>query len=517
MTQNEQNVTDPLLIGIQGQKAQDVWFFGTNQLNLMYMLAAGLVMSPKGFREKYYADSLNHFPGWIFLFSNPIPKKILDHAVSEADYLKPVIIGLNISSIKGQAKAILKNGELKEISLPEELSGGYNAIIIPTPLPTSIIDAIYFQSKDDRNSCEKEAKGYSNVPLSEFPLEIKSHWFGKADQLNLPSQTQMVTLRDDPVDHALVAGGMMAMLCHFGNIGNYSMQACQCAFDGIDESQPVDDPMLYGIAKWTHFGFITELKNEPNTLFWGLVDRLTQATPDDQYIDLVLEYLESVKGSVDEKFKSSIPVLLEDIKDIAGFSSHTVSELFKKHPGWFSRALFLFFLREKCSELIEFQHPSLNEKDYIAAALLFSAREKWIGLPLELRYMPGLNRAVSHRMAAMAHRKAKTGIELGSPPLRCRPLRELFIPGAKGWTSKQKDAALNLARAMKWDCISTKISLGKGDYKLKVDGAGVHIFLQGEVKAVNTDIDPQTFLSLLSKTRMINQKTDKKIREDLKT
>ena len=44
------------------------WYLVTNHLNLLYMLAAGLVMGPSGFRGKHYVDSLGAIPGW-FLFS----------------------------------------------------------------------------------------------------------------------------------------------------------------------------------------------------------------------------------------------------------------------------------------------------------------------------------------------------------------------------------------------------------------------------------------------------------------
>ena len=43
-------------------KAPDSAFLVTNHLNLMYMLAAGLLMPPAGFGDKYYRDPLECFP-----------------------------------------------------------------------------------------------------------------------------------------------------------------------------------------------------------------------------------------------------------------------------------------------------------------------------------------------------------------------------------------------------------------------------------------------------------------------
>ena len=41
----------------------------TNHLNLLYMLAAGLLLPKSGFGEKYYRDTLEVCPGWLPLFT----------------------------------------------------------------------------------------------------------------------------------------------------------------------------------------------------------------------------------------------------------------------------------------------------------------------------------------------------------------------------------------------------------------------------------------------------------------
>ena len=57
----------------------------TNHLNLLYMLAAGMVMPPSGFGDKYYQDTLACCPGWIPLFiGKPLPADALKLSTSEA-------------------------------------------------------------------------------------------------------------------------------------------------------------------------------------------------------------------------------------------------------------------------------------------------------------------------------------------------------------------------------------------------------------------------------------------------
>jgi len=252
-------------------------------------------------------------------------------------------------------------------------------------------------------------------------------------------------------------------------------------------------------------------------LFWGAVNQIAanrSAIDDPNLINTLLAFLDSIKTTLDDKIKTALTKLSGDLRSIAGYADSTITEIFERHPKIFSRVMALFVLRQKSSERLEFRHPLLRENDLIAAAILFAARDGWQGLPSDVRTQPGMNAAVSHRMAAMAHRLSKTGMDLGPPPPRPKPLRELFTPGSKGWTPNQKEAALLLARENKWDFIHTRISLGKGDYQLVVNGGGVHILLPGEVKAVVTEVDLEQFFKKLPETKP-SAKIEKKIREKL--
>ena len=68
---------------------------------------------------------------------------------------------------------------------------------------------------------------------------------------------------------------------------------------------------------------------------------------------------------------------------------------------------------------------------------------------------------------------------------------------------------------MGWSALlRTRISLGKGDYQLQVDGRGVHLLLDGDVKAVATEIDWDGLLERLGETS-IPAKLDAKVRATL--
>jgi len=227
----------------------------------------------------------------------------------------------------------------------------------------------------------------------------------------------------------------------------------------------------------------------------------------------VLDYLQREKTQLDEaRQRDALGKLEQDLSGILGFGGDTGGELLERHAKPYSRALVLFFLREDCQGLLAFEHPLLDEMDINVAALLFAAATGWRSLPNELREQVGID-AVSQRMAAIAQRAADTGLTFGLPPQYHRSLRELLTPGDKGWSNKQQQAALLLARDMGWtDLVHTRVSLGKGDYQLQIDGGGAHILLDGEVRAVTTRVEVDGLLERLS-SAPLSAKLDAAIRK----
>lgn len=500
------------------------WHLVTNQRNLFYMIAAGLIMPPKGFGKKYYQDTLSAFPGWVPLFAETVPKAAIGWSISEKSHLLPCLATVDLSHMRGTVMATGSGGELKEIAFPEGLDGTERFLLVPAPLPISWITSIAFRSREDKAACETDVRDFANVPLLEFKREVSARVFAQSADWTWPPADLGLANLDTTMDVPLAAGAMMAMLLHMGNLGDIGMRASRLAFDaaaGVADSlvDPIAEPMISALGEWMQAGRSPASSEVSKNLFWGSVDQVLAGRSSASPVlaqDVALAHLESSSETLDERMKAALSKLAGDLRSVAGFADSTVTEIFERHPKPFSRVMMLFFLREKCAELLDFKHPLLTEPDYVAAAILFAAREGWLGLPMPLRDVLGLQAAVSHRMAALAQRIGETGLDLGSPPPRPLPLRELFAPAAKTWGSSQKAAALILAREFKWDCIQTRISLGKGCYRLVVDGTGVNIILDGEAKAVVTEVDHDRFFPLLAQTP-ISSKLSRKVRDVLKT
>jgi len=501
----------------------------TNHLNLMYMLAAGLVMPPAGFGDKYYADTLGCFPGWIPLFVGSVPGEAIESATREAGYLKPVIVRLDLSRLSGRVTAMSADG-VEPLDFPHRLTGSERVILVPAPLPTSWIESITFQSVDDKRGCEADAKDFGNVPLEDFkPRKFSKALFARAPSAQWPP-AEGPPKRTVPLQQPLAAGGVMAMLLRFANLGEQAIRACGIAFDP-DESPPGaadGHPILAGLGSWiggeaatppastdTEMDRIGLQNASQARLFWQAVERLVawrDVGPAGSAENVLIDYLATAADGLDPRLQAGVRKLHDTLESLTGLSDATASELFERHDTPLAHAMTLFFLRRDCADLHDYASDRLAEPDWLAAAILFGVRDGWLDLPLRLRGGRELSDAVSHRMARLSHRMAATGLELGEPPPRIRPLRELFGDGST-WRAREKSAALALARAQKWDCVHTRIGLGAGEYRLVVTAGSTSIEVPGEPR-ISPEVDRDRFFELLSGARL-DHATEAKVRKEL--
>ena len=504
-------------------------FLVTNHLNLMYMLATGLVMPPAGFGEKYYRDTLECFPGWIPLFIDRVPAAAIESSTQEAEHLKPIIAHVGLTGLSGRIAAVGQGG-LRELQFPHEVDGTEWVLLVPAPLPTSRIESILFQSRDDRLACERSAKDFGNVPLEDFRRDAtRKGLFAKAADTQWPP-------RDGPgersvrLERPLGAGAVATMLCLFGNLGDQAVRACRSAFEPVGAPLvPAEDgAILAGLGPWMREGAVslpaspdpetdrTSLKNAyQGALFWGAVERLAKWRETGKARNpesVLLDYLAETSATLDPLVRAGVSKLQDTLESLSGMGDATAGELFARHNTPLAHAMTLFFLCRDCADLFDYHSDRLGEMDWLAAAILFGVRDGWRNLPLRLRGPQRLSAAVSHRMAQLAHRLAGSGLDLGDAPAMPAPLRELFSDGAR-WRARERAAALELARLHQWDCVHTRITLAPGEYKLSVKSGSTYIEIPGMPK-IAPEVDRDRFLSLLANARLDGE-TEAKVRRTL--
>lgn len=530
-------------------RAPESVFLATNHLNLLYMLAAGLVMPPSGFAGKHYHDPLATFPGWIPLFIGRIPAVAIQQSTEEAPHLRPVIAAVRLRDIAGTVHAAIR-GRFRKLRFPEQFSGLESVLLVPAPLPISRITSIVFPSIDERSAFMRDAGDFNNVAVKGVRLEIRrKHLFNKASPEAWPPSGGPGDHKA-PLFYAQAAGGVIAMLQHVANRGELSVRACRHAFDPDSSSmKPAENPLIAGLSAWMRSGAPPPSASadlavasvpldavSETHLLWGAVERLVDSRRDpgqSAVESVLLEYLLRAAGGAKPRSPTQERMhrLRATLEALMGLGGVAPSEAFERHQSPAERASILFCMRRRCSELLEFRSEQLAEADWLAAAILFGAREGWLGLPAQLRDVPGLSASIVHRMATTAHRLAGTDLELGSPPARVRPLRELLDPTSQWRTdSRRHAAALTLARAMKWDCIGTRMSFPRGEYELTRNRGSLHLDLparytvakRGQSVRFNPAtrievvpmIERKRFFDLLAETRL-DRRAEAKVRKVL--
>ena len=489
----------------------------TNHLNLLYMLAAGLVLPRSGFGEKYYRDTLECCPGWIPLFTGRPGRAAVDHSVAEAGHLKPCRVVVSLRDCAGPVMVPVQGGVEKR-RWPHEV-GRAPLIFVPAPLPASVVEEIRFGSLGDSKACEADAADYGNVPLADFETRADRKRPALAAGPPWPPP-HVPPERVAPLGAAQAAGGMLAMLRLFAHrdpgemlegVGHLGLAACRAAFDPIEDLAPdLSATVAAGLPAWMRAGPSPAPPDAvlpgidgggARRLFWGAIDTLSEqagAAGVDEANARLLDFLDRASGGLEERLRQHVAELRETLDSLTGLADLTASDLFDRFRTPFPRAMSLLFLRSTCADLLAFEHDALTSEDRLAAALLFGARAGWLALPLPLRGGKAASAAVSHRMAALSHRLADTGFELGPAPGRPKPLAELF---AGEWNARQRKAAVELARRQKWtDCLQTRVKLGAGEYGLKVTRGGTEIVVPGEVRAVETEVDRTRFSTRLAET-----------------
>jgi hypothetical protein len=481
----------------------NIFYLVTSHQNMLYMLAAGMVMSPAGFRNKYYADNQDHYPGWIPLFRTKakIPAEAVNYAIHERKHLLPCVAAFDLSGLSGSAQVLSSDGNRKTIkSLPAKMGKDKVAILVHAPLPLTLLSCISFRSFEEQEGFIRLANDVSNIGLSPYQLNHDKSLFPnnkiiwppipqkqtqeqspqKQAQEELPfssSETDPLQSQIEDIEQlhtetgndvfpafGQALGGVLAMLYHLANRSHLGVEIFRWAIKPSGDKQNIphlNDPILTELSHWLKNRQVSENADTRAQLFWGAINALVNSQAQRQPetpIDVILEYLDSQLNQLQEKkLQDRLDRLITDMHNCLDFGGGTITELFERNEGTLSRPLLLFCLREDCSDLLEFTHPSLNDEDYLLVGILFGVRDGWLRIPKEFRD-PDLAAYVTYRMAEVEHRKQGDDLSTDQPPFP-KPLRELFTSPSGEWDSTQEEAAIELASQCDWsESIQTLIT-----------------------------------------------------------
>jgi hypothetical protein len=510
------------------RKPARIWHLVTNHQNMLFMLAAGMVMCPEGFRGKHYSDPLSVYPGWIPLFreKTKIPADVLNQATIERKHLLPCIASFDLNGLSGPVRMLSRDGRIRDVASPSARKRKDEmAILIRAPLPLTLLRSIKFCSSEDLQAFESSAGDVSNVDLSSHRVEVAEPVFSTDAEVAWPAEQPQKQLLEDSGDDfpafGQALGGVLAMLYHIANRSGLGLAtfrlATGAASENSDELTKID-PILAELPNWLDGRQISEQADVRTRLFWGVVQSLltaqTQKRPQAP-VDLALAYLDSQLDQLPEtESRSRLARLIAGIRGSLSLGGGTITELLERQKGSLSRPLLLFCLREHCTDLLEFSHPLLSDAEYLLTGILFGVRDSWLRLPEGLRD-PNISAYVAYRMADAEHRKQIDNLFLDTPP-RPKPLREFFASSNGEWSSKQKEIALELASNSNWlSCIQTRITLEEGDFPVSFERKGLQLLLPGRVATVTEEVDKAKFQQWLGQWPPIARQIESEVREKL--
>jgi len=390
---------------------------------------------------------------------------------------------------------------------------------VRAPLPASSLIGIVFKNAADRIAFESAAGEVANVDLAGIRIEVNAALFDQpSDFVREPDRSSADAL-DTPPALGQAIGAILAMLYHSAHRSDIALAACRVGFrrsTALESERLARDPVLRELPHWLNTHLVSEGAEVPARLFWGVVHAIVEARSAGSSvkpIDQTLRFLEGQLAALeDPAYRTRLDRLLQDMRRSLSFADSTLTELLERHRGSLSRPLVLFCLRESCEELLAMTLPMLSDAEFVLATVLFGAREGWLALPRRLKRPHALAVAVAHRMAVTEQNNNGGGLAFGPEPAPPIPVRELFRSGERGWNKAQQDAALALARERKWSaCIQTRIRLGQGEYRFIVESGGVSLLLDGEVKAVATQVDASKFMQHIA-TEFMNESAEAAVR-----
>ena len=483
------------------------WLLVTNQPNLLYMLAAGMVMGPAGFAGKHYGDPSSGLSGLIPVFRDSAPDQAIHQAIIEQKHLRACIVELDLTSLSGPIHLVAREGQVSTGKLPSRIEAEIGAILLRAPLPMTLVKHVLFRSEADRKEFESSARNFANIDLSALTIDVAEQAFSATQSMHWPLPELPSGVIQDAVDQlparGEAVGGGLAMLYHLANRSDL----CDLAYRSVTVAGERDlierDAVLAGLVPWMESGAIHPDSPVQAQLFWGAVQSLVDARlrgSSDKAVDTVVSYLdEQLEHLKDVAVRSRLDRLISDMRATFGLGGGTISQLFERHKGTLSRPLLLLCLRERCLDLLEFSHPDLNDEELILAAVLFGVREGWIGLPSELTAAEGLARFIEHRMFVAESSNRHERLSLSLAPPRPIPLRELLRAG-EGDRSEVRNASLaKTVSKLGWDdCVVSRMRLPTGRYRLNVTAEGFEVVVRGDIKPPIVEIDKDALLKKIA-------------------
>ncbi len=490
------------------------WYFISNKVKLHHILATGLIIEHYGSIK--HSNSTSDQAGWIPLFT--------ENNISSGSANEDIIIKIDTSSFTGQIFAENSLGELESKESFNDLTSSNQEIYLRAPIPITAITEVVFPNKDSKEDFIDRASGYKNENLDIFVLKVKKPP-KKILLKNYSSQLPSLEQDKNLLDRVQVAAAIRGLHFKLANKHKDASDLYNAFYCQNDDASAVRDfnkeHILKEVPYWINHGKISsEYESDTSkkhvVLFWNIVKSINNSGKDVTVHDAVINELNNAQHSIpDEALKKALATLKEDLIDIRTSTTKTLDQLFEQHKKPFSRALIIFFVRDKVAELVKFRDSQVNTIDLLVASLLFGAREQWKNFSTEVRGYSLFTKEQSIFMTNLFHAQTGTGIEVKTTAKNIKPLYDLLLGdnAIKSNAKKFRDTRVMVANSMGWDCITYKVLIN-GEFFTR-PGKTTELSANKDIFSVDAEVQIDKFDQLLG-VDTIKNSIEEKARENIK-
>ena len=418
------------------------WYIVTNTENLIHFINYGLIIDRQGFTSSNYStDAMQDAPlGYIPCFTAECIFSALIKAKIDDPNLKGCLLEIDPKQIntmqawggfiRAENSTIDNQASVNVDTLMD--ADHINCVLLPAPLPFSLLNNIIFQ---DKETCEQiediyyqkfhsgsAKKSFFTVKTSLFnePKKRTVHGSYSDDLLdsNLNWQSSPRSLN---YQRAFSYGGALGLLYYQTKNGQQTTEAfkdLEAFIDDKNNNAHSDSSRYLSDNIYTIAPFIAYLTNNQtssssiDTIYHPLINELILIDDHGVACGFILSELkgEHIPEQYQEKcvkLSKSLERIIDRTadKDPETILQIIINDLYPEDIAFkhFAFLITLFFLRDHIETLLKYHHSSFTENHYMLLALFFGLTSGYVNIPDDIKQNYNLSLWLSFKMAEYMH------------------------------------------------------------------------------------------------------------------
>lgn len=471
--------------------SKDKWFLVTNTENLEYYFDCNMLVEIQAFgKNSYVRDIQAKRPiGYIIISAQSNLSEAIKEATSEDPNLIACLIEIDLHGIKfNKAYARELNGFYRSVSCEklEELS--IDELLIPSPLPISIIKNIVLKDVKDKNHCEKNISSSFGKFSKNYFLH-NSKLFETKKKLGLPDELGQDLLSTGVIpavnnglqdiqpifidyQRAFSVGGALSLAYYQTKNGRKSCDLFKYLVNE-DNSVTSTNEHLSSLKNWVY-------KPHPSSdldLFFKQVLDISSAESDFGTIQhYLLQYFEN-KNETPEKY-SKVSGLAKRLRQIIEKTyDGDLNSYFRKLINHYESEgmsnskpyllISMIFIRDHIETALKFYHEDFTEDDYFLIATFYGLFRGIKRVPTRIREILHLRDWVSHQMAQFLSNQIGSQVQFTKTPESLILIHEKHIKTTTNTKAQDKLQRLLSHLKINEDDVLIWLLNTKGEYTVK--------------------------------------------------